>query len=226
MAVGAVVLVDRGLGEEALDGWKAAAGQFSSALGTAVRVITGDEAALTTLTSQLAAQADRWTVEALAAGADAPPPMTAAPFEYDDAGRPAWDRMWTSFCELALYGGPPHRGPDDPVSAGIRLELLDDPTFDAVAEIRRGIFQTTALFAEPAEPGWLAVTCDDPRMAAWLCASIILENVDARCEGDRLLVPAQPGFRLKNEVKSVVTVVAKTHHYWQAHLAAVRAVAG
>lgn len=220
MGIGAVVLVDRELGQETLDGWKDAAARFASATDATVRVITGDEAALTTLTTQLAAQAERWTVQALEVGADAPPPMTSAPFEVDADGRPAWDRMWTTFCELALYGGPPHRGPDSTLGGGLRLELVPDDAFDAVAEIRRGIHQTTGLFAEPAEPGWLAVTCDDPRMAAWLCASIILENVDARCDGDRLLVPADPGFTLKDQVKSVVTVVAKTHHYWQAHVAA------
>jgi sirohydrochlorin cobaltochelatase len=56
-------------------------------------------------------------------------------------------------------------------------------------------------------------------MAAWLCATIILENVDAHCEEERLLVPADPSFTLTDGVKSVITVVAKTHHYWSAHLA-------
>jgi sirohydrochlorin cobaltochelatase len=54
-------------------------------------------------------------------------------------------------------------------------------------------------------------------MAAWLCAAIILENVDARMDEDRLLLPAGPAYRLRDEVKSIVTVVAKTHHYWEAH---------
>jgi sirohydrochlorin cobaltochelatase len=52
-----------------------------------------------------------------------------------------------------------------------------------------------------------------------MCAAIILENVSARIEDDRLLLPAGPGFGLKDEVKSIITVVAKTHHYWQAHVA-------
>jgi sirohydrochlorin cobaltochelatase len=89
-----------------------------------------------------------------------------------------------------------------------------------VAEMRRGIWETTGLYAEPAARGWLAVTCESSTMAAWLCAAIILENVVARVEDDRLLVPAGPAYRLKDEVKSIITVVAKTHHYWQAHLSA------
>ncbi len=53
-----------------------------------------------------------------------------------------------------------------------------------------------------------------------MCAAIILENVAARVDDERLLVPAGPGYQLKDEVKSIITVVAKTHHYWSAHVAA------
>jgi sirohydrochlorin cobaltochelatase len=95
-----------------------------------------------------------------------------------------------------------------------------------LAEMRRGIWETTGLYAEPGGPGQLAVTCDSPTMAAWMCAAIILENVDARVEDDRLVLPAGPDYQLKDEVKSVITVVAKTHHYWSAHLAAAAPGAG
>jgi sirohydrochlorin cobaltochelatase len=150
----------------------------------------------------------------------APPagPMSAAPFVLREDGRPDWGTMWESFCELALYGGPPHRGPDNP------LRAPDGPSGVVVSErsildeMRRGIWETTGLYAESAGEGWLAVTCESRRMAAWLCATIILENVEARIEEDRLLVPAGPGYRLEDEVKSIITVVAKTHHYWQAHI--------
>jgi Ni2+-binding GTPase involved in maturation of urease and hydrogenase len=54
-------------------------------------------------------------------------------------------------------------------------------------------------------------------MAEWLRAAIVLENVAARADGCRLLLPAGPRYRLADEVKSVITVVAKTHHYWSAH---------
>ncbi|HEX4996497.1 MAG TPA: hypothetical protein VFX87_16070 [Methylomirabilota bacterium] len=143
--------------------------------------------------------------------------MTSAPFVWRRDGRPDWGAMWTTFCDLALHGGPPHRG---------ALQALRGPSIgdrDAVsapeisAELRRGIEETTGLATAPAEPGWIAITCASARMAAWLCATIILENVDARVEGTRLLVPAGPGFALEDQVKSVITVVAKTHHYWREH---------
>jgi len=147
-------------------------------------------------------------------------PMAAAPFLWRDDGRPDWAGMWTTFCELALYGGPPHRGAESALRAPAPGDEGAAPPSDGemLVEMRRGIWETTGLYAEPAAPGWLAVTCDSPRMAAWLCAAIILENVEARLEDDRLLLPAGAGYRLKDEVKSIVTVVAKTHHYWQAHL--------
>ena len=156
--------------------------------------------------------------------APAPPedraaPMAAAPFLWRHDGRPDWASMWTTFCELALYGGPPHRGPESalraPAGTDAAASAADD---EMLVEIRRGIWETTGLYAEPATPGWLAVTCDSPKMAAWLCAAIILENVEARLDEDRLLLPAGAGYRLKDEVKSIVTVVAKTHHYWTTHV--------
>ena len=142
-------------------------------------------------------------------------PMASAPFVWKADGRPDWGSMWTTFCELALYGGPPQRGPESALRAPAGPAPSDA---DMLAEMRRGIWETTGLYAEAAAPGWLAVTCESPTMAAWLCAAIILENVDARVEDDRLLLPAGPGYTLKDEVKSIVTVVAKTHHYWQAHV--------
>jgi sirohydrochlorin cobaltochelatase len=146
-------------------------------------------------------------------------PMSSAPFLWRDDGRPDWAGMWTTFCDLALYGGPPHRGPDRALRGPTRDDDANESDGEMIAEMRRGILETTGLYAEPAR-GWLAVTCESPTMAAWLCAAILLENVDARVEDDRLLLPAGPTYRLTDEVKSVITVVAKTHHYWRAHLSA------
>lgn len=141
--------------------------------------------------------------------------MSAAPFVYREDGSPDWGSMWQTFCELALYGGPPHRGEDDaleePEAAGVM-------TAELLGQLQRGIREVSGLNSGLREGGWLAVQCGSKRMAAWLCAAIILENVEARCEGEDLLLPAAAGFELTNEVKSLVTVVAKTNHYWQAHL--------
>ncbi len=144
--------------------------------------------------------------------------MGAAEFIWDQDGRPDWGQMWQSFCDLALYGGPPHRGED----TALRHDAVVPPAapaiasteWDAIEELRRGILETTGLSTELApQPGWLAVRCASSRMAAWMAATIILENVDARSEGDVLFVPAWHSFTLEDEVKSVITVVAKTYHY-------------
>lgn len=144
-------------------------------------------------------------------------PMASAAFVYRDDGQPDWGAMWTGFCELALYGGPPHRAPKDALEITAAPEgVVADEMID---EIARGILETTGLVATPSRGGWLAVQCDSKRMAAWLCAVIILENVDARADSDILFVPGTEGFELKDQVKSVITVVAKANHYWQEHLA-------
>jgi len=144
-------------------------------------------------------------------------PMTAAPFVWREDGRPDWRSMWTSFCDLALHGGPPHRGAEQalrgPAIAG--PDAASDPAM--VSELRRGIWETTGLFSEPLSPGWIAITCESRAMAQWLGGAIAPENVEVRVDDDRVLLPAGPRFRLEDEVKSLVTVVAKTHHYGAMH---------
>ncbi|MFO0881104.1 MAG: hypothetical protein U0840_27590 [Gemmataceae bacterium] len=55
-------------------------------------------------------------------------------------------------------------------------------------------------------------------MAVWMMRAIIVENVMVPREGDVIYLLAGPRFTLKREIKNVVTVVAKTSHYWAAHL--------
>jgi len=144
-------------------------------------------------------------------------PMAAAPFVWRADGRPAWSEMWESFCDLALHGGPPHRGAADALRSPAPSDPVPSSDPEMLREMRRGILETTGLIVEEASTGWLAVTCDSPEMAEWLRAAIVLENVAARADGCRLLLPAGPRYRLADEVKSVITVVAKSHHYWSAH---------
>lgn len=133
-------------------------------------------------------------------------------------GLVAWDQMWTSFCDLAVAGGPSHRGkllePITPEEARAEPERYAR----VVAEIERGIQLVTGLpRVTSAVPGWVGVACDDEAMAIWMLRAILVENVFARREGEVLYLPAGPAFRLEKEIKNVVTVVAKTHHYWSSH---------
>ena len=148
--------------------------------------------------------------------ADKAAPMGSAPMKYRDDGAVDWGDMWDTFCALAQEGGPPHRNsvlraPEDadPESAAYRF---------AVAELTRGIEVVSGLRAEPAIVGWLAVRCGSASMARWLSEAIAEERVEARCEGALLLVPVGEWTDVQGEIKNVVTVVAKTTHYWREHL--------
>jgi sirohydrochlorin cobaltochelatase len=218
MAVRLLLAADDSLPAENLNSCFELCSTLATVIGEPVYLATLDGEQLDDLRAWVLLKTEGRGLEGLEPKTVSNAPMSAAPFVYRDDGRPDWATMWQGFCDLALYGGPPHRGPDNPVQAE---DSESDAVVvnDAIVEIRRGIYETTGLFAEPAPPNWMAVTCHDRRMAAWMCAAIILENVDARCEEEVLYVPASPDFELTNQVKSVITVVAKVNHYWQAHVA-------
>lgn len=148
-----------------------------------------------------------------------PKSMGTASLKFGPDGKVAWDEIWTSFCDLALAGGPAHRGTLlEPVAAEAAL-AEPEKYREVVEEIGRGIRLVTGLSVEPgATPGWVGVRCHDEAMADWLMRAIVVENVMARREGAILYLPAGPDFRLRKEIKNVVTSVAKTCHYWTEHM--------
>jgi sirohydrochlorin cobaltochelatase len=88
-----------------------------------------------------------------------------------------------------------------------------------VAEIRRGIELASGLkTCDSPYLGWVCIECNSEPMAAWLMRAITVENLSVRREGDKLFLPAGPKYRIDKEIKNVITSVAKTNHYWQAHL--------
>ena len=142
-------------------------------------------------------------------------PMGAAPVIYADDGQVAWNNMWDDYCEVALGGGPPHRGlllePVSPDEIAANQETYER----VVSEIERGLQLVTGLSTmRCATPGWVGLLCTNEAMALWLLRAIAAENVCVRREGTVLYLPAGPAFRLEYEIKNVITVVAKTHHYW------------
>lgn len=147
-------------------------------------------------------------------------PMGAAALQFDSDGEVAWDEMWTGYCELALAGGAPHRG-----------SLLEPVHEEAIAanperyewvlqELERGIELVTNLNVIRSDVrGWIGMECHSEEMALWLLRAIVVENVTVRREDTVLWFPAGPDFRLEREIKNVITVIAKTNHYWQEHVA-------
>lgn len=147
-----------------------------------------------------------------------PTAMGSAALRFDHDGRVAWDQMWTSYCDLAIAGGPPHKGML--LEPGAPTEIAAHPQRhrDVVNEICRGIAMVTGLEAH-ASPvaGWVRVACSTHGMAAWLLRAITVENVAVRADAMTVDLPAAPHFRLDREIKNVVTVMAKTTHYWLRH---------
>ncbi len=148
-----------------------------------------------------------------------PVPMRSAGLKYGADGRVAWDEMWGSFCDLAMAGGPPHKGawlgPGDEAAIDADFDRYDE----VADEICRGIRLVTGLrtYVSP-DPGWVRVSCPGDAMTGWLLRAIVMENVAARRQGALLDLPAAPQFRLEKEIKNVITVIAKTCHYWVGHV--------
>ena len=147
-----------------------------------------------------------------------PTSMGSAGLKYRPDGSVAWDEIWGSFCDLAMAGGPPHKGTLlEPGTAG---EIAERPEQyrAALREVCRGINMVTDLLAEPADPGWVRMHCADEAMARWLVRAITMETVSVRQDGMVLDLPIGPDYRLEKEIKNVVTVIAKTCHYWEGHM--------
>jgi cation diffusion facilitator family transporter len=147
-----------------------------------------------------------------------PAPMGAASLKFDTTGQVAWNDIWTDFCDLALAGGPSHRGtllePSNPEAI-----LANPADYEKVLqELERGIHMVTGLpVIRSTSLGWIGMVCKSEEMARWLLRAIIVENVAVRREENTLFFPVGADFRLEKEIKSVITVIAKTTHYWQEH---------
>ena len=150
-----------------------------------------------------------------------PVSMGSAGLKYDADGRVAWDQIWGSFCDLAMAGGPPHRGTLLQPATGEAISANPEAQRRIIEEIRRGISLVTRLPVHPSADGaWVGVRCRSVGMAGWLVRAIVMENVQARHDAEILFLPAGPDFRLAKEIKNVITATAKTCHYWKDHMSA------
>jgi hypothetical protein len=149
-------------------------------------------------------------------------PMGTAPMRYNEQGEVAWDQMWTDFCDLALAGGPSHRDTLLEPAAPEEVRAAPQDYARVLTELERGLRLVSGLpIAPAARPGWIGLQCGSEKMAIWLLRAILVENVCARREGSTLFLPAGPAFTLEKEIKNVITVVAKTYHYWNEHSAGI-----
>ncbi len=148
-----------------------------------------------------------------------PVPMGSAGLKCNPDGTVAWNEIWATFCDLAMAGGPPHKGRLLRQASLEEIEAEPDRYRTAVAEISRGITMVTGLASgRSIVPGWIRVQCTSEAMAGWLVRAILMENVSARCERTALDLPAGPTYRREKEIKNVITAIAKSHHYWSSHV--------
>jgi hypothetical protein len=113
-----------------------------------------------------------------------PVSMGSAALRFGVDGKVAWDEMWGSFCDLAMAGGPPHKGML--LEPGSRASIIAQPDQYAavVEEICRGVRIVTGLSVRPdLVPGWVRLTCEGEAMAGWLLRAIVMENVSAHADG-------------------------------------------
>jgi len=145
--------------------------------------------------------------------------MGSSGLKYGSDGKVAWNEIWATFCDLAMAGGPPHKGTLLEPGSQVEIDAHYGRYQQVVKEICRGVTMVTDLLAEASPvPGWVRVNCANHEMAGWLVRAIVMENVSACFEGTSLDLPAGPGYRIEKEIKNVVTVIAKTCHYWQGHM--------
>ena len=144
--------------------------------------------------------------------------MGATDLKYNSDGQVAWDEIWQDFCDLALAGGPPHRGTLlEPVSQEAAIAQPENYQ-NVLRELERGIMLVSVVSTHQCNtPGWIGMECHDEAMAVWLLRAIVVENVSVRREGAVLYFPAGPDFTVEAEIKNIITVIAKTNHYWQEH---------
>jgi len=84
-----------------------------------------------------------------------PVPMGSAGLKYDADGLVAWNEIWQSFCDLAMAGGPPHKGRLlQPAAAG-EIAADRDRYTTVASEICRGITMATGLPSDPCRRGRL-----------------------------------------------------------------------
>ena len=89
-----------------------------------------------------------------------PVPMKSAPLKFDDDGDVAWNEMWGSFCDLAMAGGPPHKGTLLGPPAELEVAAARERYEAVQAEICRGVRLVTTLETRPSPvPGWIRMSC-------------------------------------------------------------------
>jgi sirohydrochlorin cobaltochelatase len=68
-----------------------------------------------------------------------PVSMGSAGLKYGFDGKVAWDQIWGSFCDLAMAGGPPHKGTLLEPAPRAAIDAQPDRYREVVEAICRGV---------------------------------------------------------------------------------------
>lgn len=142
--------------------------------------------------------------------------MSSAPFVYDNDGKVAWNKMWDSYCDLAIEGGPPHRN-DRLISKGTSNNFNSENYKNAVKEIERAFSLLIPFKYKTANNGYIEIALGNHNIADWYANIINSENVECQVKENKIFLPINDDFTLEKEIKNIVTVVAKAFHYWSLH---------
>ena len=74
-----------------------------------------------------------------------PVSMGSAGLKFDSDGTVAWDEIWGSFCDLAMAGGPPHKGTLLEPASLAEIEAQPARHQEVVDEICRGMAMVAVL---------------------------------------------------------------------------------
>ena len=76
-----------------------------------------------------------------------PVSMGSAGMKFAADGQVAWNEMWATFCDLAMAGGPPHKGALLEAAPRAAVEAAPERYDEVVEEICRGVTMVTDLGA-------------------------------------------------------------------------------
>src|SRR5262245_63334934 len=79
-----------------------------------------------------------------------PTPMGSAGLKFAADGTVAWNEIWGTFCDLAMAGGPPHKGTLLEAGTPGEIEARHDRYQEVLEEICRGITMVTDMVARAA----------------------------------------------------------------------------
>ena len=148
-----------------------------------------------------------------------PVSMGSAGLKYGHDGKVAWNEMWATFCDLAMAGGPPHKG--TLLEPGSRGEIDANAVRygQVVEEIGRGVGMVTELAMRSSAHSRVGARGMCQRRDGWLAAASDrdgkrlrpLRGLDARSPGRTLLPDRERDQERRHRHREDLPLLDRTH---------------